>query len=70
MQCTSPGAYLSRLFFGFDKLRDSVFPGGVFTIGQGESRFKDKERFQWGVIIAFAVSLVAGLVSPIIMIII
>jgi len=45
-----------------NRFRDSIFPRAVFTIGQGESRFNQLERFQWGVIIAFLASFAAGLV--------
>ena len=59
------------LFWGlgmfFNKLRDFFFPPIVFTTGHGKSRFKNKERLQWVVIIGFVVSLAAGLVVPIIM---
>ena len=37
-----------------------LFPSGVFTIGQEKSRFKGLKRFQWGVVISFAVSFAAG----------
>lgn len=57
------------LAFFSNKLRDFFFPPTVFTIGQGEARFKYKERFQWVVIIGFGVSLAAGLVVSIITII-
>ena len=50
---------LAALFF--NKLRDFFFPPAVFMIGQGESRFKRKEQFQWVVIIGLGVSLAAGL---------
>ena len=53
----------------FNKLREFFFPSAVFMIGQGESRFKYKERFQWVVIIGFVVSLAASFVVPIITII-
>ena len=49
------------LFLG-RKLLNCLFPWEVFTIGQGELRFKNKERVQWGVVIGFPVSLVAGLI--------
>lgn len=52
-----------------NKILKSFFPKAVFMIGQGESRFKYKERFQWVVIIGFGVSLAASLVVPIITII-
>lgn len=52
---------LCVVIFGGSKLWSFCFPRVVFTIGQGKSRFKDQERFQWGVGIAFMVSLAAGL---------
>ena len=45
-----------------------LFPSGVFTIGQGKSRFETLKRVQWSVV-AFAVSLTAGLVIWIIQVI-
>ena len=45
-----------------NRFRDSVFPGAVFLIGQAKGRFAHVERIQWGIVIAFVVSLVAGLV--------
>jgi hypothetical protein len=45
-----------------NRFRDSVFPRAVFMIGQGHSRFKQLEKFQWGGVIAFVASLVAGVV--------
>ena len=59
--------YLAFLFG--NKLRNFFFPPTVFMIGQEESRFKRKERFQWVVIIGFGVSLAAGLVVSTIMLI-
>ena len=51
------------LYFTFlSKLFKWLFPPGVFTIGQGNSRFETVKRVQWGVIIAFMVSLAAGCV--------
>jgi hypothetical protein len=50
------------MFLVGEEVRDSLFPSAVFTIGQGKSRFRDKERIQWGVGITFLVSLAAGLV--------
>lgn len=50
------------LWFGGNKLGDYLFPHAVFTIGQGESRFKHKERVQWSVVIGFIVSLATGLI--------
>ena len=56
-------AYLFCLaaFFFFNGFRDFFFPPAVFTIGQEASRFKRKERVQWGVVIGFGVSFAAGL---------
>lgn len=45
-----------------NRFRDSVFPRAVFIFGQGKSRFTHLERVHWGILIAFVVSLVAGLV--------
>lgn len=42
-----------------------LFPQAVFLIGQGESRFKHQQKVSWGVIIAFLVSLTAGLIIAI-----
>lgn len=57
------------ILFGFgivlNRFRDSIFPRAVFTIGQAEARFKQLERFQWGIVIAFVVSFAAGLVIAI-----
>ena len=50
------------LLFVGHKLRIFLFSQAVFTIGQGKSRFRDKERIQWSVVISFLVSLAAGLV--------
>ena len=50
------------LWFVGNKLRDYFFPPAVFRIGQGKSRFKHKERVQWGVVICFIVSLATGLI--------
>lgn len=59
--------YITLLFslaasFFLNKFRDFFFSPAVFIIGQGESRFKRKEQFQWIVVIGFFVSLAAGLV--------
>ena len=45
----------------FSKLLKWLFPSAVFTIGQGKSRFKSLKWVQ-GVVIAFIVSLAAGVV--------
>ena len=53
------------IVIGLNRLWNSLFPRAVFAVGQGESRFKHKERIQWVVIISFVVSLAAGLVIAI-----
>ena len=45
-----------------NRFRDSIFPRAVFLIGQGKGRFQHLERVQWGIVIAFIVSLLAGLI--------
>lgn len=37
-----------------------LFPSGVFTIGQGKSRFETLKRVQWSVVIPSVVSFVVG----------
>lgn len=60
----------SIMYFAFFfKLLKWLFPSGIFTIGQGKSRFETLKRIQWSVAIAFAVSLTAGLVVWIIQVI-
>jgi hypothetical protein len=54
--------FISAILFLVHKLFNYLFPWQVFMIGQGKSRFRDKERIQWGVGITFLVSLAAGLV--------
>jgi len=49
-------------FVYFPKLLKWIFPSGVFTIGQEKSRFETLKRVQWSVVIAFMVSLAAGVV--------
>ena len=56
---------LLPLMFVGNKLRDYIFPRAVFTIGQGKSRFEDKERLRWGVVIGFGVSFAAGILIAI-----
>jgi hypothetical protein len=43
-------------------IRNRLFPSAIFLIGQGKTRFQRLERFQWGFVIAFVVSFLAGLV--------
>ena len=55
------------LFFGvftlsLNKIRDKLFPPVTFAIGQGKRRYDNMEKVRWSVIIAFVVSLGAGLV--------
>ena len=50
------------LWFSGNKLGNYFFPYAVFTIGQGKSRFENKERFQWSVGIPLLISLAAGLI--------
>ncbi len=49
-------------FAFFSKLLKWLFPLGIFAIGQGRSRYETLERIQWCVVIAFMVSLAAGVV--------
>jgi len=49
------------------KLRLLIFPMGVFAIGQGLKRHKDKELIRTGVILAFVVSLASSLVAAFIL---
>jgi hypothetical protein len=53
-----------------NKILKSFFPKAVFTVGQGKSRFEHQEKVRWTVIMGFWVSLAAGLVVPIITVII
>ena len=55
-------AVLFAIGIVLNRLRNSCFPRAVFLIGQGKARWKHLERIQWGIIIAFLVSLAAGLV--------
>lgn len=43
-----------------NRARDTIFPRAVFTIGQGAIRFRDLERWHWGLLIATFASLIAG----------
>lgn len=44
----------------WEKIKDKLFPRHVFLIGQGKQRFRTLEKFQWGFVVAFIVSLVAS----------
>lgn len=46
-----------------NKLWAWLFPVGFFALGQGEQRYKTVENIQWGIGIAFLVSLVASTVA-------
>ena len=48
--------------WGLNKIRDRLFPRVTFAIGQGKRRHEHLEKVRWGVIVAFGVSLSAGLV--------
>ena len=50
------------LWFLVQKPYSYLFPQASFLIGQGISRFEHQQRVRWGVVIAFFVSLAAGLV--------
>lgn len=52
---------VSALIFNFSK--QAVFPMGVFALGQGAKRHKDKDIIRTGVIIAFLVSLVSSVIA-------
>ena len=47
--------------WGLNKIRERLFPPVTFAIGQGKRRHENLEQIRWGVIVAFAVSLLAGL---------
>jgi hypothetical protein len=55
-------AVLLALGLLLNRFRVTVFPSGVFLIGQGKARFQHLEPCHWGVVIAFVVSFAAGLV--------
>jgi hypothetical protein len=46
----------------FNAIRDRVFPGRVFAFGHGKRRFETIKLFQWGGVIAVAISVAAGIV--------
>ena len=54
--------FISAILFLVNKLFNYLFPWQVFMIGQGKSRFRNKEWVRRGVSIGFPVSLVAGLI--------
>lgn len=54
------GAILSVIF---SKLKLAMFPMGVFALGQGAKRHKDKEIIRTGIIVAFAISLMSSMLA-------
>ena len=58
-------AALFAIGIALNRFRDTLFPRAVFLIGQGKARFHQLERIQWGVVIAFIVSFVAGVIIAI-----
>ncbi len=50
------------LGFALNRWRKSLFPIGVFAIGQGQKRHADREWVRSTVVVGFVVSLVAGIV--------
>lgn len=47
--------------WGLNKLRARIFPDACFAIGQGERRYSTRELIRWSVVVAFAVSMISGL---------
>jgi hypothetical protein len=50
----------------FNKLKLLIFPMGVFALGQGAKRHKDKEIIRTGVVIAFFISLTSSVIATLI----
>ncbi len=50
----------------FSKLQHSIFPMGVFALGQGAKRHKDKEIIRTVVVVGFFISLVSSVVATLI----
>jgi hypothetical protein len=50
-----------------NRMKRSVFPMGVFTIGQGAKRHKDKEMVRTVIVVAFFVSLASSLIATLFM---
>ena len=44
-----------------NRLRERIFPVATFEMGQGKRRHELLEKVRWGVVVAFIVSLVSGL---------
>lgn len=47
--------------FLIPKLSEKVFPLTYFAIGQGEKRYNDAEKLRWGILVAFVIAIIAGL---------
>jgi hypothetical protein len=47
----------------FYNIKEKFFPLGVFAIGQGDKRHRDKEIIRTVIIIGFFISLIAGIIS-------
>ena len=61
--CSSAILFLLYIFVQkINKLWSWIFPKTYFAFGQGENRYNTVEKFQWGVSIAFVVSVVSSLV--------
>ena len=50
--------FLLGLFL--NHFRNCIFPRAIFLIGQNKIRFRQSDKFQWGCVIAFIVSFIAG----------
>ena len=47
--------------WGLNKIRERLFPSITFAMGQGKRRHENLEKIRWGVVVAFVISLLAGL---------
>ena len=47
--------------WGLNRIRERLCPPVTFAMGQGKRRHENFEKIRWGVIVAFTVSLSAGL---------
>jgi hypothetical protein len=63
MKGLSLGMLPPILGFVFHQIQRKVFPMGVFAIGQGAKRHKDRETIRTVVVVAFTVSLVSSIVA-------
>ena len=62
MQLIAAIIFVILWWFLVQKPYNYLFPQASFLIGRGISRFEHQRRVRWGVVIAFFVSLAAGLV--------